>query len=326
MALLRIQIFLAASSDLAEDRREIEVFFNRENKALLKSDIFLELVVWEDFIESMSRARFQHEYNNAINRSDIFITLIGKRAGAYADEEFEIAFSQFKELGKPFILTYFKKASTKENELQLETLDADDFKAKLIGLGHYGGEYRTVDELKYRLHLQLEGIINRLKKTSKPVELNQKKTPIPKNKVFISYSHTDSEYLNRLLIHLKPLIKKGVIDLWVDSKLKVGEKWQVKIEEALQSASVAILLISADFLASDFIIDNELPPLLNAADVNGTKIIPVVIKPCRFTRHQELSSFQAINAPDKPLMGLTEFEKETIYDKIAEWVEVNTKY
>jgi hypothetical protein len=85
------------------------------------------------------------------------------------------------------------------------------------------------------------------------------------------------------------------------------------------------LLISADFLASDFIVDNELPPLLKKADVDGTKVIPVIIKPCRFSRHESLSLFQAINAPDKPLMGLSEFEKESYYDKVAERVEVYTK-
>jgi nucleoside 2-deoxyribosyltransferase len=78
--------------------------------------------------------------------------------------------------------------------------------------------------------------------------------------VFISYSHSDAEYLDRLLVHLKPLEKEDLIDLWVDTRLRAGDRWRKEIDNALQRAMVAILLVSADFLASDFITDNELPP------------------------------------------------------------------
>ena len=84
--------------------------------------------------------------------------------------------------------------------------------------------------------------------------------------VFISYSHSDREYLDRLLVHLKPLEKDGRIDLWVDTRLRAGDRWKKEIEKALNRANVAVLLVSADFLASDFITDNELPPLLKNAE------------------------------------------------------------
>ena len=75
--------------------------------------------------------------------------------------------------------------------------------------------------------------------------------------LFISYSHSDKEYLNRLIIHLKPLEQEGLIDLWVDTKLSAGERWKARIEDSLRNAGVAILLISADFLSSDFIVNKE---------------------------------------------------------------------
>ena len=110
----------------------------------------------------------------------------------------------------------------------------------------------------------------------------ERKTECPG--VSISYSHNDQEYLDRLLVHLKPLERDGLIDLWVDTKLRAGDRWKTEIEKALQKATVAVLLVSADFLSSDFIIDNELPPLLRNAEERGTRIIPLIIKPCRFTR------------------------------------------
>jgi transcriptional regulator with XRE-family HTH domain len=139
--------------------------------------------------------------------------------------------------------------------------------------------------------------------------------------VFVSYSHRDSAYLERLMVHLKPLQKQGVIDPWVDTRLQAGDKWKKEIEKALQRARVAVLLVSADFLASDFIVENELPPLLQAAEAKGTLIIPVILKPCRFTRDKNLQEFQAINSPDEPLSLADENERELVYDTIAQRIE-----
>lgn len=139
--------------------------------------------------------------------------------------------------------------------------------------------------------------------------------------VFISYSHRDAEFLARLMVHLRPLERQGLIDLWVDTKLEVGDQWRSAIEEALTNARVAILLISADFLASDFIVQDELAPLLDQAKSKGLRIIPVIIKPCRFQRDKSLSRFQAINDPTAPLSTLLEGEQERIYDRISEAVE-----
>jgi hypothetical protein len=150
---------------------------------------------------------------------------------------------------------------------------------------------------------------------------NRPKTETEINSVFISYSHKDTEFLNRLLVHLQPLQNEGLIDFWADTKIKAGDKWRNEIEEALKRARAAILLVSADFLASEFIVKNELPPLLDKAEMEGTRIIPVIIKPCRFARDKHLSRFQAINSPSSPLIMLEEGERESYYDQVAEAVE-----
>ena len=148
-----------------------------------------------------------------------------------------------------------------------------------------------------------------------------KKNKIIKPRAFISYSHNDKEYLDRLLIHLKPLEKNGLIDIWQDSKIKTGELWKDEIDKALSKTNIVILMISADFMASDFIVNNELPPLLSKAEVKGTKIVPVVLSHCRFSREPTLNRFQAANSPDKPLSIMTKNEREAIYDKVASEIE-----
>jgi hypothetical protein len=85
--------------------------------------------------------------------------------------------------------------------------------------------------------------------------------------------------------------------------------------------TVAILLVSADFLASDFITDNELPPILRNAEEKGTRIIPLIVKPCRFTRDKNLKHFLAINDPKDALIHIAEGDQERLYDMVSAEVE-----
>src|SRR3954447_22482207 len=96
--------------------------------------------------------------------------------------------------------------------------------------------------------------------------------------IFVSYSHKDKEHLARLKVHIAPYIDGAIEEWhWDDTQIQTGVQWRKEIDEALRRASAAILLISADFMASRFIRDNELPPLLEAVEKNGIRIIPVVL-------------------------------------------------
>src|SRR5688500_11227897 len=129
-------------------------------------------------------------------------------------------------------------------------------------------------------------------------------------KIFICYSHTDEKWLDRLMIHLRPLVREGEISAWNDKLITPGEWWKKAINESISSAKVAILLVSADFLASEFIATTELPNLLRAAKTDGLRIIPIIISPSQFQQHQILSEIQALNDPRRPLIGLRKAEQE----------------
>lgn len=140
-------------------------------------------------------------------------------------------------------------------------------------------------------------------------------------RVFVSYSHADKTWLRRLQVHLKPLERLGSISLWDDTRLKPGSHWQREIEQELDQARVAVLLISADFLASDFITTNELPRLLAAAETRGTLILPIIVSPCRFGQTPSLSRFQAINAPSHPLVRMGRAGREEAFVAVADRIE-----
>ncbi len=91
--------------------------------------------------------------------------------------------------------------------------------------------------------------------------------------VFISYSHADRRWLDRLLRQLHPLVREGHIQVFADTGIRTGADWQNEIQAALDAASIAVLLISPDFLASDFIMDRELPGLLAGAASRGTTVM-----------------------------------------------------
>jgi hypothetical protein len=120
---------------------------------------------------------------------------------------------------------------------------------------------------------------------------------------------------------LKPLERDFDIDIWDDRKIKPGSKWREEIEKAVTAAKVAILLISADFLASDFINNDELPPLLEAAEKEGAIILPVIVSPSRFLRTQSLSQFQSVNAPTNSLIKMARGEQEEVFVEITEYIE-----
>lgn len=72
-------------------------------------------------------------------------------------------------------------------------------------------------------------------------------TSTDRTTVFVSHSHKDRKYLERLQVHLTALACKGTIDLWNDTKITPGANWCKEVKSAIEAAAVAVLLVSADF-------------------------------------------------------------------------------
>jgi internalin A len=123
-----------------------------------------------------------------------------------------------------------------------------------------------------------------------------------RSSAFISYSHKDRKWLARISEMLTPLERRG-LRVWSDEELKPGTLWREEIARAIADAKVAVLLVSPAFLDSEFIDQNELPPLLAASADEGLTVlwVPVDHSLYEFT---DISRFQAAHNPAQPLASL----------------------
>ncbi len=141
--------------------------------------------------------------------------------------------------------------------------------------------------------------------------------------VFVSYSHRDGIWLEKLRPHLGSLARERGFDVnfWDDTKIRPGAAWESELLDALGSARVAILLISSHFLDSDYIGGRELPPLLEAAAAASTTVLPVILSPCRYVHHPLLGKLQSVNPPSQPLQGMSAVRREALFLRVTEYVD-----
>ncbi|MCP9772462.1 SUMF1/EgtB/PvdO family nonheme iron enzyme [Synechococcus sp. Tobar12-5m-g] len=141
-------------------------------------------------------------------------------------------------------------------------------------------------------------------------------SPPERDQLFISYSHVDRGWVERLQTMIRPLVRSLGLRLWDDSQIQPGDKWREEIETALAAAKVALLLVSSDFLASEFVTNSELPQLLTAAEEEGLRILWVPLRPS-LVRVTLINAYQALLDPSRPLARMDPVEQEEALVEIA---------
>ncbi|MBN4003307.1 MAG: TIR domain-containing protein [Nostoc sp. LPT] len=191
--------------------------------------------------------------------------------------------------------------------------------------------YNSLDARNYQIQCQksfrmvdVRKLIDDVLPTSPSSEIPMSE-PVTRNQVFISYSHQDQEWLTKLQKHLKPMIRNQNMVVWDDTKIQPGAKWREEIKQALAAAKVAVLLVSPDFLASDFIVDNELPPLLDAAEAEGLTIIWI---PLNFSNYEEteIEKYQSAHPPSQPLDSLNSAQENQAWANICKNIKAAIRW
>jgi tetratricopeptide (TPR) repeat protein len=131
-------------------------------------------------------------------------------------------------------------------------------------------------------------------------------------RLFASYSHLDQRWLAEFRTHLTPLLREAIVDAWDDTRIAPGSKWAEEIGAALAAADIGVLLVTPDYLASDFIARYELPPLLA-----GTTVFWIAVS---HSHHEvtEIAQYQAANDPQRPLDTLEPSERNQAWKAICQ--------
>lgn len=137
--------------------------------------------------------------------------------------------------------------------------------------------------------------------------------------IFVSYSHEDKDWLNRLIAALAPLVRAGETEIWADTMIQPGEDWQKRLDDQIGRSNVAVLLVSTWFFYSDFITDVELPRVLHAAEQGRLTLVWVPVS-ASLWEATELRKFQAAIDPHRPLNQMTDAEAQQALVTIAKLI------
>ena len=138
-------------------------------------------------------------------------------------------------------------------------------------------------------------------------------TPPRAVQVFYSYSHKDEALRDALETHLALMKWQNVIETWHDRKITAGAEWKEQIDEHLAQADVILLLVSPDFLASDYCCDVEMKEALTRHEHGQARVIPIILRPCDW----KTAPFAKLQALPRDAHPVTRWE-----DKDEAWLDV----
>ncbi len=140
---------------------------------------------------------------------------------------------------------------------------------------------------------------------------------LQRNQVFISYCHEDKEWLEDLQVHLSAFQRFTGLKVWDDTNIKPGDEWNTEIRKALIATKVAVFLVTPEFLASEFIQEQEMKYFLDISKAERVPILWVAVKPSAY-RDTPLNTIQCANDPGMPLSKL----QEEGSDLDGKWVSI----
>jgi len=120
--------------------------------------------------------------------------------------------------------------------------------------------------------------------------------------LFYSYSHKDEQLRKRLENHLIVLRRRGLIAAWHDRNIDAGTEWKTQIDDHLQTAQIILLLISDNFLASDYCYELEMKAAMERHERGEARVIPIILRPCMW-QDAPFSKLQVLPRDGKPVVN-----------------------
>jgi len=141
-----------------------------------------------------------------------------------------------------------------------------------------------------------------------------------RNMVFVSYSHDDMDWKHAISVQLEVLERQNLLQLWCDTDIEAGQDWYDEIDRALLSAKIAVLIITANFLTSDFILNEEVPKILERHQDDGMSLMPILASDCLYQAVPWISPKQIRPWDAKPLDQFRKPQRNSELAKIAQEV------
>jgi internalin A len=137
-------------------------------------------------------------------------------------------------------------------------------------------------------------------------------------RLFYSYSHKDESLRNELETHLKLLQRQGMIESWHDRDIEAGDEWKRKIDDNLEQADIILLLVSADFIASDYCYEKEMLRALERHEKKEARVIPVIVRDVNW----HSAPFAKLQALPKDALAVTKWaDKDSAWRNVSEGIE-----
>jgi small GTP-binding protein len=146
-------------------------------------------------------------------------------------------------------------------------------------------------------------------------------------KIFISYAHKDEKYKDELVTILAGLHDRGIVDAWHDRQIEAGDEWYQSIQKVMNDCDLALLLVSPDYLASRFIQKEEQPKLLQRRQEMQLRVIPIIVRPCKWTSDPVLKEIQALPKDGKAVIKFPKATgaRDQVWADIATVIEERAK-
>src|SRR6266704_6936151 len=119
--------------------------------------------------------------------------------------------------------------------------------------------------------------------------------------IFCCYARKDQTLLNELKAHLMPLQRQGLINIWADTDIGAGIAWEEEIDKHLNIAQIILLLVSPDFMASDYCYSKEMQRAMERHDKGEARVIPIILRPVDW--QDVLGKLQALPTDGTPVIN-----------------------
>ncbi len=157
----KLTIFLSSSFELKDERTKLEIMLARDNHEYFEQNIHVFLKIWEDMGSAVSNRSTQEEYNEELRKCDIFIMLYFSKVGIYTREEFERAYEQFMQTGKPLIYVFSKeRVGNFDNQSKQEVVSLFDFEDRLNEIKHFKTRYKNTEDLVLQVKKEINRFFN----------------------------------------------------------------------------------------------------------------------------------------------------------------------